>query len=821
MFLLSLTTLTTIIHLDLGGNMEVQGSLGRQIQGITQQPPAVRLEGQCTDMVNMVPDVVDGTKTRMGSKHIAKLMESGTDDMATHHYRRGDGDEEYFFIMKKGAIPRIFDKKGRECMVQSQDAPMTYFAEVVNPREDVQFMTIADVTFVLNRRKVVKARDEKSPKVGATSLVYCAFGQYGTKYEIIINGEVAASYTTQDGAEAYHVSSIRTENIAEQLFNSLQQWDKVSQYVVNRDGTVIIITKKDGDTNYTITTSDGAKGKDLVAIKYKVASTDLLPSRAPEGYKVQVWPTGSKPESRYWLEAEKQEGNLVSWKETIGADVTLGFDKGTMPYIIERIGFNEGIAQFKIRQGDWEDRSVGDDLTNPMPSFIDEEVPQTLGGMFMVQNRFCVTAGEAVISTRTSRFFDFFRFTVVSSIDTDPFDAFSDASEVYQLKHAVTLDGDTVLFSDKSQFTMAGDKPLTKSNVMLRPVTTFEVDNRVKPVVTGDSVMFATSEGAYSGIREFYTDSYSDTKKAQPITSHVNKLLQGNITHMIASTNINRVFVITDKDKNVVYAYDWLWQGTEKVQSAWHRWVFPDNTKVRALFYSSEILYALMERGDTGLFLEAFDLGDALPEGLQDRVRLDRQVKVDFKYDHANDVWESSPLPYDVDNATMLECVLLQGHEGYVGGSFLFTYEPETRRLYTKFDMNDENAMSVAYVGYVYSVEIEPTPVVIKDNQERVSYIDVPTVGLVHLNLDLYPDFKVSIKNIRSGKVRYALASNRRGGARNNVVGYVKPSDGVFKFPVRAKSIDVVYRIIAKAPHTLQLRDIEWEGTYNPSKRRV
>ena len=799
--------------------MEVQGSLGRQIQGISQQPPAVRLDGQCTTMVNMVPDVVNGTQSRMGTTHIAKLLDEGTDNMATHHYRRGEGDEEYFFTLKKGQVPEIFDKHGRKCNVISQDAPIAYLSEVVNPREDVQFMTIADVTFMLNRRKVVKVSNRKSPKVGDKAIVFCAYGQYGTSYSIVINGANAASFKTPDGGSADHVEQIRTERITSELYSKLQQWSGVSDYEIQRDGTSIFIERRDG-ASFTITTTDGAKGKDLVAIKNKVSSTDLLPSRAPAGYKVQVWPTGSKPESRYWLQAEPKEGNLVSWKETIAADVLLGFDKGTMPYIIERTGIINGIAQFKIRQGDWEDRKVGDDLTNPMPSFIDEEVPQTIGGMFMVQNRLCFTAGEAVIASRTSYFFDFFRYTVISALATDPFDIFSDASEVYQLKHAVTLDGATVLFSDKSQFILPGDKPLEKSNALLKPVTTFEVNNKVKPV-TGESVMFATNDGSYSGVREFYTDSYSDTKKAQAITSHVNKLIEGNITNMAASTNVNRLLVTTDKYRNIIYCYDWLWQGTDRVQSAWHVWKWPIGTKVRGMFYSGELLYLLLERGD-GVYLERMDMGDALTYGLNDRIRMDRQAELVFKYFKAEDEWVSEPLPWTPTNPELLDCILIEGWDSYIGGSFLFKYNPSDNTLSTTFDMYDDSHVKAkVIVGQIYPQEFEPTPVVIRDNQDRVSYIDVPVVGLVHLNLDMYPDFSVEVKNVKSGKVRRVLASNRIGGALNNTVGYVEPREGVFRFPLRAKSTDVVYRIIVEAPHTFQLRDIEWEGSYNPTKRRV
>lgn len=802
--------------------MEVQGSLGRQIQGISQQPAAVRLDGQCSEMINMVPDVVDGTKSRMGTTHIARILDHATDDMATHHYRRGEGDEEYFFTMKKGQMPEIFDKYGDKCHVQSQDALMTYLQEVTNPREDVQFMTIADVTFILNRKKVVKARSERSPKVGNTAIVFVAYGQYGTEYKIMINGNVAATFKTPDGGSADHVEQIRTEFMANKLYESIQQWSGIGNYNVQLDGTSIYIQSRDNNTDFNVTTSDGAKGKDLVAIKHKVTSTDLLPSRAPEGYKVQVWPTGSKPESRYWLQAEKKEGNLVTWKETIAADVLVGFDKSTMPYIIERTGIVGGIAQFKIRQGDWADRQVGDDLTNPMPSFIDEEVPQTIGGMFMVQNRLCVTAGEAVISSRTSYFFDFFRYTAISSLATDPFDIFSDASEVYQLKHAVTLDGATVLFSDKSQFILPGDKPLEKGNALLKPVTTFEVNNKVKPVATGESVMFATSEGAYSGVREFYTDSYSDTKKAQAITSHVNRLIEGNIIMMAASTNVNRLLVMTDKYRHILYCYDWLWQGTERVQAAWHKWEWPLGTSIRGVFYSGETLYLMIERGGAGVYLEKMDLGDALTHGLNDRIRMDRQAEVVFHHNKEEDQWVSDPLPWHPTHLELTECVLTEGWDAYRGGVFLFRYDSSENRLITTFDMHDDNHVKAkAVVGQLYPQEFEPTQVVIRDAQDRVSYIDVPVVGLVHLNLDKYPDFTVEVKNLKSGKKRNVLASNRIGGAMNNIVGYVQPREGVFKFPLRALSTDVVCRIKVNSPHTFQLRDIEWEGSYNPTKRRV
>ena len=801
--------------------MEVQGSYGRLIQGISQQPAAVRLQGQGADQINTVPDVVDGLKTRMGSKHKAKLMNTLVANSAMHHYRRGEGGEEYFFVMQPNRVPDIFDNQGRKCVLNLEDAPEMYLANTGNPLQDVQFLTIADYTFILNRNKVVKARPQRTPKAGNTAIVFSAYATYGTTYKIFINGTEVAAYETLDGGSADHIKSIKTENVASQLYNKLVASSVDSQYTFRLDGTSIYITSNSGDTEFSVTTQDGAKGKDLVAIKYRVNSVDLLPSRAPEGYLVQIWPTGSKPESRYWMKAEKKDGNLVQWKESVGADMLLGFDKATMPYVIvrESIG-SDGIAVFKMRQGEWEDRRVGDDLTNPMPSFIDEEAPQAISSMFMVQNRLCFAAGESCVMSRTSYFFDFFRFTVLSALDTDPIDVFADASEVYKLLHAVTLDGDTVLFSDSTQFILAGDKPITKANAILRPATTFENSTIARPVATGESVMFAFDEGANSGIREYFTDSYSDTKKAQPVTSHVNKLIKGKVLRMVASSNINRLFVLASERRHVVYVYDWLWQGAEKVQSAWHKWIFPTGSIVHSMFYSSELLYLLIERKD-GLYLEVMDMGDPLLSGMTDRIRMDRQVTLDFTFNQENLTWYSAPLPYVPTSASMLDAVLVKGWPDYIGGSFIFNYDADTNRLYTKFDLADESEIAMVSVGELYLFEYEPTPVIIKDRRDMVSYLDVPTVGLVYINCDLYPDFTVEVTNLNTEKVRQVVLSNRMGGRRNNIVGYVKPRDGTLRVPIRAKSTDVAYRLKAYSPHTLQVRDIEWEGTYNPSKRRI
>lgn len=806
--------------------MEVQGSYGRQLQGVSQQPIAVRLPGQVTSQLNAVPNVVDGLKTRMGSKHLARILNSLDANSLIHHYKRGDDAEEYFVVLQPGQVPVIFTVGGLACTVNVQGSASTYLSTSSLPRETTQLMTIGDYTFVLNRKMPVQARGDVTPSLDNKGMVYVAYANFSFTYQILINGQVAAEYKTASSEKVENEDKVRTDYVATQLlanFNSRAA--SFPGFTCYQDGNVLVFDNTSG-ANYALTTVDGADGQDLVAIRHKVTNLDTLPNRAPVGYKVQVWPTGSKPESRYWLQAESQDGSKVTWVETIAPGVRLGWNTATMPHVLVRESLNaNGSANFTYRPGEWEDRDVGDDLTNDFPSLLNDSSPQPISSMLMVQNRLMLTSGEAVVASRTSRFFDFFRYTVLATVDTDPFDVFADIEEVYNIRWSSQMDGDVILFTSDQQFTLPGDKPLTPTSAVIRPVTQFKMTPGVKPVPSGDSILFAFDQGSYSGIREFFTDSYSDTKKAQPATSHVDKYIRGKVLELSASSSFNRAFIISASDRNILYVYDWLYEGTEKVQNAWHKWTFPAGTVLHAVSYSNEKLYLVLTRTTSsgavaGVYIEVMDMGDELEYNLQDRVRMDRRATIGMTYNATTRVWTSAALPWLPQDLSSLDAVLISGWAGYVGGAFQFDYNASTNTISTNFDLAEGNTATIV-IGETYWYEVEPTPPLIKDSKDRVSYLDTPTVGNIYLNLDMYPDFSVVVTDKETLQERTVYLANKIAGSITNVIGYIAPHEGTLRIPLRRKSTDVTFKIRSKSPATFQLRDIEWTGSYNPRKRRV
>lgn len=797
--------------------MEVQGSYGRILQGVSQQPAEVRLAGQVTRMVNALPDVMAGTKNRIGTTHAFQLlMNKLHPDTYIYHYRRGEDEEEYFVVFQPELDPVIYAADGTLCVV-TMGAGSSSYIRTSKPRENLQLMTIGDFTFTLNRTIPVQLRGEESAPLDNQVILFSAFANYGASYKVIIDGVQAAQYTAPNGT-AGDEPLIKTDYVATQLFNQLEAWDTTNQYIFTYKINCVFISRVDG-ASFTITTTDGAKGEDLVAIKHRVSTTALLPSNAPDGYLIQVWTTGSKPESRYWLKADNSQGSTVVWQETIAPDMRLGFDGSTMPFTLIRTDIIAGIPQFEYNQGEWEDREVGDDLTNPFPSIINEDNPQPISSIMMVQNRLIMTSQEAVVASRTSRFFDYFRYTTLASIDTDPFDCFADINEVYNILYGITLDGDVVLFTEDQQFILPCDKVLTNATAVIRPATQFQITRAVRPVPAGESVMFAFDSDSYSGLREFFTDSFTDTKKAQPITSHVNRYIKGTVLELEASPNISRAFALSTLERNKLFVYDWLWQGTEKVQSAWHEWVWPSGTIIHAVRYSKEKVYIVIERGESGVFMEVFDSGDpVIYADVNEPIRLDRMSPIPMSWN--GDSWVGS-LPWKPQIVNDLEAVITKGWPSYVGGTFGFSYDSETNSILTDFDIGEVTTVPEVVVGELFEMELEPTIPLVRDSQDRVSSLYVPMVGRVYLNLDKYPDFTVDVLDTKTGFSRSIPVSNKVGGQLNNIVGHVRPTEGTAQIAIRRRSTDATYTIKVRSALPFQLRDIEWDGSYNPRKRRV
>lgn len=364
-----------------------------------------------------------------------------------------------------------------------------------------------------------------------------------------------------------------------------------------KDEPYFIITTSDAGSikDFDIIATDDDGGVNLKVFKETAKSFTDLPNQCQHGFRLGVVGDNQKKEDDFHVVFEGSAGSGY-WKETVGYNQYNYFDLSTMPHTLREL--DDGSFTFSQAQDNnndtWWHRRAGDDNTNPAPSFVGQKITD----IFFHRNRLGVLAGENVIFSEAGSYLNFWRTTVRTLLDSDPIDVSVSQNEVADLKAAIPIQDNLLLFSDLNQFTLSATQLLTPSEVTIDQSTKYECDLTATPVGAGTSVFFATKSGNYAGVREFFTKTDTDIKDAPEITSHVPKYIKGGIRDIKASSNEDILIALTNGEtgeKNECYIYKWYNSSEERLQSSWSKWVFDEN--IASVYFNNADLYFTFEDG--------------------------------------------------------------------------------------------------------------------------------------------------------------------------------------------------------------------------------
>jgi hypothetical protein len=590
----------------------ISQSIPNLINGVSQQPPSLRLNTQAQLQENGLSSVVSGLSKRPSSQHIADLGVISNLDKAFIHTIRRDENEFYSLVVDTAGTIRVFDKDGVSKTV-TNNAP-TYLSGLTNPNEELSAVSIADATFIINKNTVVAKAATLSPTRNPEALVYVKQADYASTYRLKITKggsnstvEFATKSSTQasTGETQNAERGASTDLIAENLdtfsgtavsttyYQNIINGSAVTGITITRYGSVLHIQSTDA-TNFQVEVGDSHGGDHLKVFKDETPDFKQLPVEGPNDFVLQVSGDNQKAQDDYYVKFT----NGV-WKETVAPNIEIALDPATLPHKLSKLISGD----FQFDTVSYADRKVGNDDTNPFPSFVGFK----LADIFFHKNRLGVLADENVIFSSAGEFlnFDFFRKSTLTIIDSDPIDVAVSSNKVSILKHAVPFNEALLLFSDLTQFKVTGDPVLTPETINVSNTTEFETSLRAKPAAAGKYVYFASKRGAWSGMWEYFVDTDTDTNDATEISSHIPEYLNGEIINIQASSNEDMILVQTDNDPTALYLYRYYWSGREKLQASWSRWVF-DGDVVSMSFNRADI-YILIKRG-TNLFLERINL---------------------------------------------------------------------------------------------------------------------------------------------------------------------------------------------------------------------
>ena len=776
----------------------ISQSIPNLINGVSQQPPSLRLATQAEVQENGLSSVVSGLSKRPPTLHVADLGTITNLDKAFIHSIRRDENEFYSMVVDTAGTIRVFDKNGVAKTV-TNNAP-AYLSGLTDPSKELSAVSIADSTFIVNKNKVVAKGTATSPTRSPEALVYVRQADYASTYRLKITKsgntstvEFATRSSTQDSTSvtqdaergastdliATNLNTFSASTVNTAYYKDITNGSAVAGITITRYGSVLHIQSTDS-TDFQVEVGDSHGNEHLLVFKGETPDFKKLPVEGPNGFLIKVSGDNQKAQDDYYVKF--QDG---VWKETVEENILIDLDATTMPHKLTKLIS----GNFQFDPVTYDSRKVGDDDTNPFPSFVG----YTLADIFFHRNRLGVLADENVIFSRAGEFveFDFFRKSTLTIVDSDPIDVAVSSNKVNILKHAIPFNNTLLLFSELTQFKVTADPLLTPETINVSSTTEFEASLRSKPAAAGKFVYFATKRGAWSGMWEYFVDSDTDTNDAAEITSHVPQYLEGEVKKIEASSNEDMILVQTEGEPQSIFVYRYYWQGREKLQASWSKWTFGDN--VLSMSFNLSDIYILVKRG-TNLFLE----------------------RINLSVDEATN-YTTGQFPIMLDRRVQLET---GGLTSVPYSSASLVYINQRGRIITQPDVAALLAASEkVYAGIPYTFKYQFSEPVLKQENRPI------TTGQLHLRnyAVVYNNtgyFQVKVTPLKRSTYTRTF-TGRIVGASTNILNQAGIDSGTYRFGVmgHAGVVDIVLESDNHFPCIFQ--SAEWEGFFVLRSRRM
>ncbi|WP_018868277.1 MULTISPECIES: hypothetical protein [unclassified Thioalkalivibrio] len=805
----------------------VSTTIPNLINGVSQQPTALRLASHGTEQINGYSSVVEGLGKRPGTRHVSRL--EGAVDAAFMHTINRDTQEQYVVMIQDGDL-KVWDLNGVPQTVNFPDGKS--YLNAANPELNFRCVTVADYTFVLNTTVVADSATDLSATRNPEALIFVRQGSYGARYLVRVDGTTVADYRVPDGSNASHATSVTTDNIATQLRS--QMLDNLgSGWNITRYGSTLWVRRSDGGS-FTIRSEDSLGDSGMTVIAQATQRFSDLPARAVNGYTVEITGDQSSSFDNYFVEYDDtRTGQLQGvWNETLKGGERYRLDRSTMPHGLIR----EADGTFTFRRLDWDDRNTGDLDSNPFPSFVGH----TINDIFFHRNRLGVVSGENIIMSRAGEFFNFFARTATAVMDDDPIDVGVSHTKVSILRHAIPFNQTLLLFSDQTQFQLGSADVLTASTISVNQTTEYEASLLAKPVGAGRYIYFAVNRGTHTGIREYYVDGAIEAEDAREVTAHVPKYIPGRVHKLASSTNEDILVALTHNAPNEIFVYRYYWSSEDKLQASWSRWRFSENDKILNCDFIESRLYLLIARED-GVHLEianlepgnvvescvdGSDLGMGIPILLDSLVGSTCGPLVEYE-EEPEDLNGGRPvthitLPYRVLEGDNVQ--LVTGKGGFrAPGKVIHPIHSEDINGSTRLTFDGDWVDQPFFIGKPYEFRYRFSHLTIKEEAPGGGQM---TIGEGRLQIR-----KMNLLFNRTGYFRaevtpfnrdtYTYVMSRVLGSANNMVNTISVEEGNFTFPVASKNDKVTIEIVNDTYLPSWLLSAEWEAYYTIRSRRI
>ncbi|ENU5815583.1 hypothetical protein ACE34P_003179 [Vibrio fluvialis] len=630
--------------------------------------------------------------------------------------------------------------------------------------------------------------------ISPQGFVWIRQADYSVNYDIILNG-TKCSITTPEATSEQARAGLNSSKMTDDLIAQVNAKTGTHGCVANRLGDTIHV-RAANNQEFRLEVSDGLYGEALKMAKGTVEDQTDLPPDGIADHVIHVAGKADSDNDGYYV---KWDDKSKLWTESTAYGLANEFNKDSMPHMLRRYQSNDKVTDanpygiyFKLEQGEWAKRTVGDADSAPIPSFVSTQdssgaviQERYITAMSYFRGRMWFLGGDYACSSVSGDKFNFFRSTALTVLDDDPIDGYTDLTGQAETIHsAIPANDGLVVFTERGQYLITSQGMMSPTTFEFTRIASYATDNRCDPVLIGDRISFATKTSDYTAISEMYVADTTGVRKATEVSSHVPSYIEGSVHRLLANSTSNTEFLIMrghgEALTSQMYVYDFLLNATERVQSAWSKWQFEGATVVDGVLTTSE-LYLVMVRAtsesDKRMTVERIDL-------VQDDVKL--------KHGHPvflDSLQECEEEPTDLREGEVAKRVKFSG-----GYSWYRGYPYVMRHTFSKFF-------------------IRPDPRGAGDTGGRLQ------LRRLHLNFHETTSFYVEVET-KGRDLRVVHFQGRVLGDLTNIIGQVPVISGERSFPLLGSSSSIAVSVFNDSIYDSCFQSAYWEGFYHNRARR-
>ena len=539
----------------------------------------------------------------------------------------------------------------------------------------------------------------------------------------------------------------------------------------------------------------------------EINDVSKLPTQCKHGYIVKVANSDSNEDDYYMrFQGNNNFDGPGSWQECAEPGIEDEFDPSTMPLQLIRTAS----GQFELKQVAWPKRTIGDETTNSIPSFVGS----TINNIVFWRNRLCFLSGTNVIASQPGddniTLPSFWSKTALTLSPTDVIDISASSDNPAFLYEGMETVHGLLLFSENQQFLLTAEaEVLTPETAKLTAQSTYNYNIKTHPISLGTSVGFLDNAGTNSRFFEMVNIQRGLEPEILDQSVSVPNLLPKDIDLVTNSRENTYIFFsVTDSDE--IYGYRYFNTGEKRVQSAWFKWKLHKSIKYHCII--DDTFFVVLSNNN----LIKFDLRSESNTAYVNTfpVHLDNYALLDKSYFSYNS--DTNKTTFTVTGFGFepnKELAIINTNPGDNLGRYdIVTVSDSIATVPGDWDTDNEDL----YIGYNFDMQIKLPTIYPTKSDGQSTHSDVNASLVLHrlkLSLGEAGVYETSIERIGKPTYTELIESSLQDAYVTNSTPWVEQR--IHTLPVYERNKNLTIYLKSTHPSPTTLYSMSWEGDYN------